>query len=117
MSPPTPHVLTQGAHEIPPPKPHHSNKSRYFLPVPRRVIRANPTPPPMRDRDQRAARARLERNLDLGLFIQREVLGAPLEDDAPRRVPSRDPPGIENARPRSGLERFEQPPSHARLDA
>src|SRR6185369_13714052 len=89
----------------------------HVLAVARGVIGADAAPPAVRHRHERAARARLERHLDLGLLARREVRGAPFEYETRRRLPRRHAPRVVHARAGGRLERFEEPPAHARLDA
>src|SRR5262245_17139724 len=77
-------ALAQRGEELAPPHAHHADERLADLTVARRMVGPDRGPAAVRDRDQRAGRARLEQHLDLGLLGRREVHRAPLEHQARR---------------------------------
>src|SRR5262249_38015879 len=109
--------LEQGGAQTAQPHSVHAGEIGALQAMARRVIVAQHRPSAMRDGDKRAARDRLELDVDLGLFSRTEVCIAPAEGDALGRLPDAHASRLEHIFAIFAVDLFEQPAAPLRLQA
>src|SRR5579859_1709240 len=109
-------VLAQRRHEVGPPHADHAAERGADEAVARGVVVAQRAPAAVAHGDERALARGLEADLDERLLVGRVVHAAPLELEAPRRLPARHLADLDGARPRRGVERLEEASAERALE-